>query len=443
LGLIKYFKNMASNQSPKPALKFSATMALNAKINEMIARGHQVFHMGFGEARFPVHPKILAAFKDHATARSYLPVAGLPALREQVAHYYRRKFQIEADAGQVIIGPGSKSLLFAAMKALDGDVLLTAPAWVSYDTQAALAGKAVSWIPTRLENNYCLTPADLKTGLKAARDAGQAPGILVLNNPHNPAGVMYSPDLLKRVAETARAEGLKVLSDEIYILTAYGETPPVSVAQYYPEGTIVTGGLSKHLSLGGWRLGVAVLPSGDFGTQLHSLMTIIAGSIWTTVASPVQYAAVVAYSDDPDIDAYVDMCTTIHGYVTHHLYQVLRSLRVPCAQPSGGFYLYPTFAPWREALAKKHNVHTSADLANFLLDEEHIASLPGSDFGADPKELTLRLATSYLYALTDDETDALLATYHQNLPPDQFLKQVCPRVIEVGERFRAFVESLG
>lgn len=434
---------MTIQNSTKPALKFSATMALNAKITEMTAQGHQVFHMGFGEARFPVHPKILAAFKEHATARSYLPVAGLPALREQVAHYYRRNLHLEADAGQVIIGPGSKSLLFAALQALEGDVLLPAPAWVSYDTQAALTGKAVSWIPTRLEDNYCLTPAGLKAGLKQAREAGQAPGILILNNPHNPAGIMYSPDLLKRIAETARAEGLQILSDEIYIFTAYGETPPVSIARYYPEGTIVTGGLSKHLSLGGWRLGVAILPPGEFGTHLHGLMTTIASSIWTTVTAPVQYAAVVAYSDDPDIDAYVDTCTTIHGYVTHYLYQILHSLAVPCAPPSGGFYLYPTFAPWREMLAQRHNVHTSADLANFLLDEEHIASLPGSDFGADPHDLTLRLATSYLYALTDEAAEAMLTIYAKNLPVDQFLQEACPHVIEVGERLKSFVASLG
>ena len=434
---------MAFNQSTKSAVKPSATMALNAKINDLMAGGHQVYHLGFGESRFPVHSKILAAFIEHASARSYLPVTGLPALRVEAAGYYRRKFQIEAEADRIMIGPGSKGLLFAAMQALEGDVLLPIPSWVSYDTQAYMAGKNVHWMLTHLADNYCLTPDGLTAGLQAARAAGQSPGVLVLNSPNNPTGVIYPESLLTDLAEIARREGLIILSDEIYALTAYGDVPHTCLARLYPEGTLVTGGLSKHLSLGGWRLGVAILPSGGFGDQLLKQMTAIAGSVWTTVTAPVQYAAIVAYSDDSEIDAYVEACTTIHGYVTNHLYRTLAAAGVPCAQPSGGFYVYPDFAPWREALAKRHNVHTSADLANFLLDEEHIASLPGSDFGADPKALTLRLATSYLYALTDDETDALLTTYHQNLPPDEFLKAACPRVIEAGERFKALVESLG
>lgn len=418
-------------------------MALNTRINELMAQGHKVLHLGFGEARFPVHPKILAAFRESATARSYLPVPGLAKLRANIADYYRRKFKIEAEAGQVIVGSGSKTLLFAAMTALEGDVILPAPTWVSYDTQAYLTGKAVTWAPTRLEDNHCLTAEGLRRTLTSARAAGQSPSILVLNSPGNPTGVVYPPDLLAELAEVARAEHLTIISDEIYALTTYGETPHVSMAHYYPEGTIVTGGLSKHLSLGGWRLGVAVLPRGDFGEELYSYMTAVAGAIWTTAAAPVQYAAVVAYSNDPEIDAYMAACTTIHGYVTGYLYEMLRAVGVPAPKPAGGFYVYPSFAPWREALAQKHNIHTSQDLANFLLDEEYMATLPGTDFGAEPEELTLRLSTSYLYSLTDEAGEAMLAAYEKKLPVEQFLKETCPGVIEAGERFRRLVGSLG
>jgi aspartate/methionine/tyrosine aminotransferase len=421
----------------------SATMALNAKISQLLAAGQPVYHLGFGEARFPAHPKILAAFRENAAARSYLPVAGLPELRTRIADFYRRKFQIEVEAGQVIIGSGSKSLLFAAVQALTGDMILPSPSWVSYDAQAHLTGKAVTWTKTRLEDNHCLTPAGLQASLQAARAAGHNPSILVLNSPNNPTGVIYPPNLLAGLVEVARTEGLVIISDEIYSLTGYGETPFTSLARYYPEGTIVTGGLSKHLSLGGWRFGVAILPPGDFGAQLHRSMAAVASNIWTTVAAPMQYAAMVAYSDDPDIEAYIEICTAIHGYVTGYLYEVMQNLAVPCPAPSGGFYVYPSFAPWREALAQKHNVRTSQDLAHFLLDEEHIATLPGSDFGADPHDLTLRLATSYLYALNDEEAEAMFEVYRQNLPRDQFLQAAAPKVIEVGERFKALVESLG
>jgi aspartate/methionine/tyrosine aminotransferase len=426
----------------KPPIKMSATMAMNAKVNRLMAEGHQVFHLGFGESRFPVHPKILAAFREHAPARSYLPVVGLPELRAQIAAYYRRKFQLDVEAGQVLVGSGSKSLLFAAMQALEGDLLLPSPTWVSYDVQAYLTGKAVSWIPTRLEDNHCLTPDGLMAALAAARAAGQSPAILILTSPGNPTGVIYPPQLLAALAEVARAESLIVISDEIYAQTSYGETPFTSMAAHYPEGTLVTGGLSKHLSLGGWRFGVAILPPNDLGAELARYMAAVASNIWTTVTAPVQYAALAAYADDPEIDTYVESCTAIHGYVTGYLYRVFRSLDVPAPVPSGGFYIYPSFNPWRESLAKKHHIQTGLDLANFLLDEEHIAALPGSDFGADPDELTLRIATSYLYGLTDDEAETVLAAYQKNLSPDQFLAAACPRVIEVGERFKALVQNI-
>ncbi len=426
----------------KPAIPMSATLAMNTKINQLMAEGQSVYHLGFGEARFPVHPKILAAFQAAAKERSYLPVVGLPKLRTSIAAYYRRKFQLEVEASQVITGCGSKSLLYAAVAALEGDMLLPSPSWVSYDKQAHLTGKSVRWLPTQLVDNYCLTPAGLKNGIKSARAAGQNPTILILNTPGNPTGTMYPADILTGLADVAREEGLVIISDEIYAQTAYGDVPHISIARYYPEGTIVTNGLSKHLSLGGWRFGLAIVPSGEFGQQLHRYMAAVASNIWTTATAPVQYAALAAYANDPDIDAYIETCATIHGYVTSYLYEIMQSLAVPCPQPSGGFYLYPSFAPWREALAQKHNVHTSQDLAHFLLDEEHIASLPGSDCGADPQDLTLRLSTSYLYALTDAEAEIMLSTYQQNLPRDQFLQTASPKVIEVGERFRDLVMSL-
>ncbi|MDX1521991.1 MAG: aminotransferase class I/II-fold pyridoxal phosphate-dependent enzyme [Anaerolineae bacterium] len=424
------------------ALKVSSTLAINTKINELLAARQPVYHLGFGESRFPVHPKILAALLEHASERSYLPVAGLPALREAIAGHARRCFGLEVEAGQIIVGSGSKSLLFAAIQALPGDMLLPSPSWVSYDKQAYLTGKAVHWIPTSAADQFCLTATDFQAGIAAARAAGQRPGILVLNSPNNPTGVMYPPELLARLAEVAKAENVVIISDEIYALTAYGQTPHRSMARYYPDGTVVTSGLSKHLSLGGWRLGYAIVPPNEFGQHLHQQMAAIASNIWTTAAAPVQHAAVVAYGDLPDIEAYVQTCATIHGLVTGYLYEVLTALGVPCPQPSGGFYLYPSFAPWRAALAGRHSVHTSDDLAHFLLDEEHIATLPGTDFGANPNELTLRLATSYLYALDDADGETLLATYRQGLPRDQFLQAACPKVIEVGERFRSFITSL-
>ncbi|RME99017.1 MAG: aminotransferase class I/II-fold pyridoxal phosphate-dependent enzyme [Chloroflexi bacterium] len=433
---------MSTKNPVKPPIKMSATLALNAKISELRAGGHQVYHMGFGEAKFPVHPKVMTAFQEHAAARSYLPVTGLPQLRQKVAEYYRRRFGIPAQAEGVVIGSGSKTMLFAAMYALQGDVLLPSPTWVSYETQAQLSGKSVTWIPTTLENNYCPTANGLKAALSAARAAGQSPQILVLTSPGNPTGSVYPPELIKELTDVARQEELVIISDEIYALTTYGEEPFVSVAQYYPERTIVTGGLSKHLSLGGWRLGVAIMPPGEIGRELNNYMAAVAGAVWTTASAPVQYAAVVAYSDDPDIDAYAEKCTQIHGAVTTHLHDSLTALNIPCSKPGGGFYVYASFAPWREALAQKHNIHTSEELAHFLLDETHVAALPGSVFGAAPQDLSLRLSTSYLYAFTDDEGWEMLNNFDPARPRDEYVAQYCPGLTEACRHISAFIESL-
>jgi aspartate/methionine/tyrosine aminotransferase len=128
------------------------------------------------------------------------------------------------------------------------------------------------------------------------------PELLIINSPNNPTGTMLPPNGVEELADFAREQGLMVVSDEIYALIAHGAVPHVSISQFYPEGSIVLGGLSKHLSLGGWRFGVAILPPGKAGKALRDAIQTIASSIWSCVTAPVQYAAMVAYSNDPDID---------------------------------------------------------------------------------------------------------------------------------------------
>ncbi len=420
----------------------SATLAIHNEVRRLRAQGRRVFHLGFGEATFPVHPKILEALTVNASERTYLPVSGLPELRARVAAYYGRRFGLEVAPDQVMVGCGSKSLLYAALQAVDGDVVLTDPCWVTYEPQVRLAGLTPRVAATSLDDDHCLTPESLEGCLAEARTRGGDPAALILSSPNNPTGVVYPPELVEGLAEVARREGLLVISDEIYALTAYGETPHRSAACFYPEGTIVTGGLSKHLSLGGWRLGVAVLPPGELGARLARAMTGVAGAVWTTPASPVQHAAAVAYADDPEIDAYIAACAAIHGRMTRQLHGRLAALGVPCAEPSGAFYLYPSFGPWREALRARHGVESCRELCRLMLREEEIATLPGSDFGADPGYLALRLSTSQLHRLGDATVDRVLELARPEVSDDEFRRQVCPDLEGVGERLARFIGSL-
>lgn len=433
---------MPSDKRLRPPLRMSSTLAIHEKVDQLRRAGRRVHHLGFGEARFPVHPRLLAALRDNAEARGYAPVAGLPELRETVAAWYGR-FGIDTDASRVLVGSGSKSLLFAALASLQGDLVLPRPCWVSYEDQARLADKRVVALPTRAEDDYRLTPGALSDGVRRARRAGGEPGILLLNSPANPTGVIYPDSLLAELAEVAREEGLRVLSDEIYALCVQGEVEHSSIARHLPEATIVTGGLSKHLSLGGWRLGVAVLPSGELGELLGRHMIAVASSVWTAAATPVQHAAIAAYGGDAEVEAYIRACASIQAGLTSYLFGRLAALGIPCPRPAGGFYLYPRFTPWRRALAERHGVTTCAGLAELLLERESLAALPGAEFGADPGELGLRLSTSCLHGLSEASADEVLAVAGERLEPDRLAARVCPAVVEVAELLGDFVAGLG
>src|SRR5690606_35346133 len=200
-----------------------------------------------------------------------------------------------------------------------------------------------------------------------SRAAWGNPQILLLNSPNNPTGQMLHCGQLEEIARYAREHELILLSDEIYGLTSYEQNTHVSIAREYPEGTVVLGGLSKHLSLGGWRLGVALVPQGEAGKWLIRAMRTIATDTWSSVTAPVQYAAIVAYSGDPDIEAYIEECTTLHAIRTRYLWRHLDEMGITCAPPEGGFYLFPNFDRWRHPLAAR-GIHTSDDLAAYLLD---------------------------------------------------------------------------
>lgn len=232
-----------------------------------------------------------------------------------------------------------------------------------------------------------------------------------------------------------------VLSDEIYALTAHGHVPHESIAQYYPEGTVVLGGLSKHLSLGGWRLGVAILPAGRTGEALRKALQNIASSIWSSVTAPVQYAALVAYGGDSDIEEYVDQCRRMHAIRTRYLYDRLVEVGIPCVEPSGAFYLFPSFGQWRASLAAC-GVRSSDDLSRYLLERYELATLPASAFGSPDQELSLRLSSSYLDAGTDEKATHLIEMFRADPDPERFVEQHHPRLREAAARLGQFAADL-
>jgi aspartate/methionine/tyrosine aminotransferase len=438
--VVERFKPLRFSRAGIRGLKASATIAINDRVREMWASGKNVYHLAFGESRFPIHPKIAAALAANAHRRSYTSALGISELRHAIAEHYRRRFQLDVSAEQVVVGPGSKSLIYAALMALGEEVIIPQPSWVSYGPQAHILGKPVTFIPTRPQVNFELELDVLESRIHESRQNWGNPEVFIVNSPKNPTGTMMRPEKVEALAGFAREHELMVLSDEIYALTAFSKIPHVSISKFYPEGTVVFGGLSKSLPLGGWRIGTAILPRENGGKALGQALENIASNIWTCTSAPVQYAALVAYSDDPEIEEYIDLCARMHAIRTRFLYQTIVRLGIPCEEPAGAFYVYPCFEKWREPLAAR-GVHNDEDLAFHLIEDYEIATLPGSAFHS-AQDLCLRISSSYIDAATDEKADGLLAAFYDNPDPEIFIADHHPRLQKVAERFGDFIADL-
>jgi aspartate aminotransferase len=377
-------------------LPISATLAMNELIAEKEKDGKKtILHMGFGEAALPLHPLLKNALVESAAFTKYSPILGLPELRTAIAGFLNRTRKIKVNTHQVVVGPGSKAMLFALFHIFEGDALIPAPSWVSYAPAVRMAGKKVTYVQTDVKDNHRLSIENLNRAVKNAKKEGADPRILIINSPHCPVGVMFAPEDVKIIAEWARKNHMTLISDEIYAELAFGWRKHVSPAVHYPEGTIITGGISKTLSAGGWRLGFASFPDTSEGKKAVKAMQAMGSEIWASAASPIQKAAVAAFAPNASIDHYLHQASLLFGYITGRMYQKFKQLDVPCPRPAGGFYLYPDFSRWRSQLLKR-GVRTGKELSNYLLEEWEIASVPASEFGEDIHALRLRLSTNKL-----------------------------------------------
>src|SRR5205823_5229102 len=162
--------------------------------------------------------------------------------------------------------------------------------WVSYAPMAKLAGRRVISVETHPDDHHRLTPQALSQALTQARKDGADPPILLVNTPSNPTGSMFDRTDVEALALWARKEGITLISDEIYAELAHGWREHISPARFYPEGCIVTGGLSKAFSAGGWRLGYTAIPPTTAGKEVMEALRDLASEIWSTTATPLQEA---------------------------------------------------------------------------------------------------------------------------------------------------------
>jgi len=413
----------------------SATLAINERCKLLESQGVRVRNLGLGQSPFPVPTPVVNALRLYAHEKDYLPVKGLPALKEAVADFHRKKDGVSANPENVIVGPGSKELMFLLQLVYYGEIIVPTPAWVSYVPQAQILGKRVRLLHTTFDEKWHINSERLARFLEMERDVYR-PRILVLNYPGNPDGVTYTSSELEEIARVAREYEVVLLSDEIYgQLHHRGEH--VSVARFYPEGTIISSGLSKWCGAGGWRLGTFTFPP-DLDWLLEAMATV-ASETYTSVSAPIQFAAVHAFRGGIAMERYLWHARRILSALGSEFQGIVAGEGVRVHAPEGGFYLFLDFSPMAESLARR-GIRDCETLCERLLAEKGVAILPGSAFGRPDSELSARIAY-----VNFDGSNALAASetipLHQSLPED-FISTICPETIGAAQDIAVWLDEV-
>jgi len=355
-------------------LKPSATLAINEESNKLKKIGKKVYKFGFGQSPFPIPESIITALKNNANKNNYLSMQGLEELRSTIANYLNKNNNNNFTSENIIIGPGTKELMFLTQIAFQGEVLLPAPSWVSYQPQAIIGKNKVHWIQTSSDFNWFPTADQLENKIK---NLDKKNLLLFINSPNNPSGNVCKN--LKDIAEVAKKHRLIILSDEIYSELTFNNQYK-SISNFYPEGTIVSTGLSKWCGAGGWRLGFFAIP--DQLKELKNSLKVLSSESFTSVSAPIQYAAVEAYRNDHS--SYLNDVRKILSFVGNYVYQNLKSNVINITEPEGGFYLFPEFT--------NAKFSSSSEMCKDILHKTGVALLPGSDFGLDNNKMLARLS---------------------------------------------------
>jgi aspartate aminotransferase len=408
---------LIKNQITK--LKPSATLVINEESARLKKAGKHVYKFGFGQSPFPVPDSIIAELKNNANKNSYLPMQGLEELREEVAKNLNKNNNNYFTSKDIIIGPGTKELMFLIQIAFKGEILLPAPSWVSYQPQALIAKNKVHWIQTNSSNKWFPTGKQLEYVINKNKNKNL---LLFLNSPNNPSGMIC--DNLQEIADLAKKHKLIILSDEIYSNLTFSKNYK-SISNFYPERTIVSTGLSKWCGAGGWRLGFLAIPNQL--NELKNSLKILCSESFTSVSAPIQYAAIQAYKGDHS--NYINSTKKILSFIGNYVYENLKSNIINVSKPEGGFYLFPEFT--------NAKFSSSSEMCRDILNKTGVALLPGSDFGLSRKRMIVRLS------FTDFNGNSFLkhTLGGKNLDNDA-LKKFAPNIVAGVTKLKTWSSSL-
>jgi len=366
----------------------SATLALNAKANQLKAQGVDVVNFGVGEPDFDTPDNIreaaIRAIREGFTR--YTPVGGIPELKAAISRYLEENYGLTYKPAEIMVSCGGKHALYNLFQVIfdKGDeVVVPAPFWVSYPPMLMLAEATPVIVPTRQENGFKLTAAELQASL-TPRTKG-----LILNSPSNPTGMVYSRAELEALAEVILAHKLLVVSDDIYDRILFDGAKFVNLAMLSPElkaRTFVLNGLSKTYAMTGWRIGYAAGPE----EAIAAAVTLQSQST-SNPTSIAQKAGVEALNGPQDS---VAKMVAEFAWRRDDIYRRVTAIPgVTSPKPGGAFYIFPNVSAYFDRLTPKAGQSHSQALAEYLLEEAKVAAVPGAEFGED-RCIRLSFATS-------------------------------------------------
>ena len=399
-------------------LNISSTLRINEISKDLELKGKNVFKFGFGQSPFNVPENVILELKNNAHHNNYLPMQGLSELRSSIAKFTTSRKNYEYKKENILIGPGTKELMFLLQILFDGEIILPAPSWVSYAPQAIIGRNKIKWIQTKSENNWFPTAKEIEDVIKKDK---QKKYLIFLNSPNNPSGQVCTN--LSEISQLTKKYNLYFLSDEIYSELTFDENYE-SISKYCSSNVIISNGLSKWCGAGGWRLGYFVIPNKL--NQLKNSIKVLASETFSAVSAPIQHAAISAFKIDHK--DYIKKSKIILKGIGEYVYENLKSNNIIINKPMGGFYLMPEF------LNKKFK--TSVDMCADLLDKKGIAILPGSDFGFSNEKMIARL--SY----TDFDGKEFLSEINADTTINEdIIKKFAPKIVEGTKRLKDWVEK--
>lgn len=354
-------------------IKPSATLAVNAKAQELRAQGRKIVSLAVGEPDFGTPEHIRAAAKqaiDEGFTR-YTAVPGIPELRLAIAGYFDRFYGVAPAMDSIIITNGGKQSLYNLLQALlnPGDeVLIPGPYWVSYPPMVQLAEAVPVIVPAPAARGFKLSVEDLEQ----ARTAKTR--LLILNTPSNPTGCHYTQAEVDAIMSWAVDSGVFVISDEVYDRLVYAPAQPSTCAKWFekhPDKVAISGALSKAFAMTGWRVGYAVA-----APELVKAMSKIQGQCTSNVCSIAQKAALAALTGPYDL---IDEMKAHFLRRRDLVLDIIGTWKdVVCPRPDGAFYVFPDVSPYLRG-----EVPDSASLCTKLLEQAGVALVPGVAFGDD------------------------------------------------------------